>query len=221
MPGARGARGDSGRMVSSSRPERPSVLLFDLGGVLVRTAGLAWLRQRLEAPAGRRPDDDQIRERWLRSPAVRSFELGRTSPEAFAKQFLDEWQLEYDPEAFLLELHDWIKEPYTGVEEFLAGLRPAYHVSCFSNCNELHWSKLSSFLRCFDSAFSSHLLGEIKPDEASFRAVLRGLRTTPQQVWFFDDSRSNVEAAKRLGVEAFLVRGFDDLCLRLRREGLL
>jgi HAD superfamily hydrolase (TIGR01509 family) len=101
------------------------------------------------------------------------------------------------------------------------GLRGAHHVSCLTNCNELHWSRLAPFLSCFDTAFSSHLLGEIKPDEQAFQAVMKELRVEPDEVRFFDDSRANVESAGRLGIHAFLVDGLDDLRRGLRNEGLL
>ena len=64
--------------------KRPSVLLFDLGGVLVEIAAF----DALKSMVGETLADDAIRQRWLRSPAVRSFELGRIQPAAFAAQFI-------------------------------------------------------------------------------------------------------------------------------------
>ena len=184
-----------------------SVLLLDLGGVLVDIA----IFDALRALLGEALDDDVVRVRWLQSPAVRSLELGRTTPSVFASQFVEEWQVPLTPEAFLPDFFSWVRDPYPGAEELLTGLRGRYHVSCLSNCNELHWSKLASFLSCFDSAFSSHLLGEIKPDEAVFRAVLRALDAEPDEVRLFDDSTANVESARRVGIRAFLVHGIDDV----------
>ena len=54
-----------------------------------------------------------------------------------------------------------------------------------------------------DSVFSSHLMGEIKPDAAAFEVVLRALAVTPGQIRFFDDSCSNVEAARALSIPVF------------------
>jgi glucose-1-phosphatase len=205
---------------ASDRPgelKRSSVLLFDLGGVLVRNKAFSSLRSMV----GGAVDDDKLRERWLRSPAVRSFELGQISPTAFAEGFVEEWKVQLTPEAVLLDVAAWIEEPYEGSEELMARLRVSYHVSCLSNCNELHWSNLGPFLECFDSAFSSHLLGEVKPDESAFRAVMNALEVEPGQVRFFDDARSNVEAARRLGIDSFLVGGIDDVRRIVEKEGLL
>ena len=94
-------------------------------------------------------------------------------------------------------------------------------MSCLCNCNELRWSKLASCLSCFDSVFSSHLLGEIKPDEAVFRAALRALDVRPDEVRLFDDLRANVESARRVGIQAFQAHEVDDVRHCLSEEGLL
>jgi HAD superfamily hydrolase (TIGR01509 family) len=198
------------------------VLLFDLGGVLVHTRGFAALKSMLAMTAsGEALDDQAIRDRWLGSPSVRDFELGRISPPEFAARFLAGWQVPLAPSAFLEDLTSWIKRPYPGAEKLLAVLREKHHVSCLTNCDELHWVKMTPILRCLDSTFSSHLLGEIKPDERAFRVVVNELQVEPAAVRFFGDSRANVESARRLGIRGFLVQGLVDVRRVLREEGLL
>ncbi|MBN1630167.1 MAG: HAD-IA family hydrolase [Thermoleophilia bacterium] len=203
--------------------KRTSVLLFDLGGCLVDTAGLDWLRSLLSdaAPGDAALDGQSIRDRWLRSPAVRSFELGRISPEAFAERFIAEWRLPTTPPAFLSDLSQWIRQPYDGAADLITRLRETHHVSCLSNCNELHWGKVAGFVEGFDSAFSSHLMGAIKPDKEAFEVVMETLHVEPDDIRFFDDSRANVEAAERLGISGFLVDGLADVRAALTAEGLL
>jgi HAD superfamily hydrolase (TIGR01509 family) len=196
---------------------RPSVLLFDLGGVLVEITAFEALRAML----GEALDDDEVRERWLRSPAVRSFELGRVSPAVFASRFISEWRVALTPEAFLEDFGTWIKRPYAGAEALISSLRRKYRVSCLSNCNEVHWTAMAPLLTSFDSAFSSHLLGEIKPDRAVFEKVMGELQVEPGQLWFFDDALLNVQAAESLGIKAFQVQGIEGTTSVLRREGLV
>jgi HAD superfamily hydrolase (TIGR01509 family) len=200
----------------------PTILLFDLGGVLVHTKGFASLKALL-APSGRAEafDDQLLRDRWLSSPSVRDFELGRISASEFAARFVREWELSISPADFMADLAAWIEQTYPGAEELLAALRQKYRVCCFSNCNELHWEMMATFLQRFDHAFSSHLLGCIKPDEEAFRAVLATLGAEPEEAVFFDDSRANVEAAERLGIRAFLVHGPEEARRILERERLL
>jgi putative hydrolase of the HAD superfamily len=201
----------------TERAARPSVLLFDLGGVLVEVAIFDALKELL----GEALTDDEVRERWLRSVAVRSFELGRVSPAAFAAQFVVEWHVPLTPAAFLHEFQAWVKEPSAEAVALVGRLRHDYHVSCLSNCNEVHWTVMAPLVTSFDSAFSSHLLGEIKPDRAVFERIMSELPVEPERLWFFDDSLSNVRAAERLGIKAFQVHGVAGTTTALRREGLI
>ncbi|MFY9599920.1 MAG: hypothetical protein WAR02_06770, partial [Pseudolabrys sp.] len=67
----------------------PKVLLFDLGGVLVDGAGLRELGPMLAKPMA--PED--LRRKWVTSPAVALFETGRCSDREFAAAFSQEWGL--------------------------------------------------------------------------------------------------------------------------------
>jgi putative hydrolase of the HAD superfamily len=59
----------------------------------------------------------------------------------------------------------------------------------------------------FDTHFVSHLTGRIKPDAAAFEHVVESLDCSPASVLFLDDNLLNVDAAKRLGMQAFRVQG--------------
>lgn len=199
-----------------------SVLMFDLGGVLVHTRGFESVKELLgRACQGDDLDDQSLRDRWLDSPAVRDFELGRVTALEFSERFIEEWQVSTTPEEFLEDVADWIDHVYPGAEELLDSLRHDHVLCCLSNSNELHWSTMASFLKNFDFTFSSHLLGRIKPDEDAFRAALDALGVRPAQVRLFDDSRANVVAAEKLGIRSYLVRGPGEVRTALEREGLL
>lgn len=174
-----------------------------------------------KAADGEAPDDQTLRDRWLGSSSVRDFELGLTGPAEFAADFVAEWGVPVSPEEFLEDLATWIENPYPGAVELITKLRKRHHVSCLSNCNELHWTALAPFLRRFDSAFSSHLLGEIKPDAGAYRSVLAALEVGADVVRFFDDSRANVSGACEVGMKGFLVHGLGDVRSTLEVEGLL
>ncbi len=60
----------------------PTVLLFDLGGVLVESVGYERFNALLPKPLSM----EELKTRWLASPAVRSFETGCWSAEAFATE---------------------------------------------------------------------------------------------------------------------------------------
>ena len=195
----------------------PAVLLFDLGGVLVENE----LFERLGAlaPAGMHGDD--IKSRWLRSKAVRSFERGRCSPGAFASELILEWQLPMAPEEFLESFAAWARGPYAGAPDLLSELRGRHTLACLSNSNEIHWKKFETFLQLFDVSLSSHLIGEVKPDPACFAIALQHCKSDPASVAFFDDSISNVAAAHDLGMQAFHVNGVEELRFAVVSQGWL
>jgi glucose-1-phosphatase len=207
----------------AGRPSATPVVLFDLGGVLVHVRGFTDLASLLDqAGADWSGDGQAMRSRWLASPSVRSFELGQIPPEVFAQRFVDEWRLPIEPAAFAEDFAGWIVGPFSGAEQLVADLQGrGYHVSCLSNGNALHWHAMSEFLSKLDSAFSSHLLGEIKPDEQAFLATANCLGVAPADMVFFDDSSLNIEAAERLGMRSFLVDGPNACRHALVSEGLL
>ena len=198
-------------------PAEPALLLFDLGGVLLESSA----HQRLCHLTGVDITLDDYRERWLRSAAVCRFESGRCTPREFADEFIREWRLELDHDAFVQEFCAWPLDFYTGARETLASLRQRYRIACLSNSNELHWQRFQRFEGIFDIALSSHELGVLKPEADAFTRALEICDVAPGAVLFFDDSRSNVASAAALGIRAFHVEGFDDLRRVLKAEGVL
>lgn len=181
-----------------------SVLLFDLGGVLVETSGFERLNALLASPM----ELSALQNQWLTSAAVRRFELGLSAPDEFAQCLVSEWDLACQPVDFLAEFVTWPKGLYPGVKQLLAQLRQRYRVVCLSNSNVLHWARLDGVLEHFHLALSSHLLGVIKPDPACFSRVLRECGVAAAEVAFFDDALANVASARALGIRGFHVSGF-------------
>ena len=195
----------------------PSLLLFDLGGVLIENSAFESLGRLLPEPL----DVETLKHRWLTSSAVRRFELAEISPNAFAETFLSEWNLDLSPTSFLEEFHSWPRGFYPEARATLRALRRRYRVGCLSNSNVVHWEKFGGFKEDFDVALSSHRLGAIKPDEEAFVLALCQCEAEPSAVLFFDDSAANVHTARRLGIRAFQVEGFASLLSVLHTEGLL
>ena len=142
---------------------------------------------------------------------MRCFELGHSAPHEFAAAFHDEWQVTLTPENFLRKFTAWPRGFYPGAQDLLATLRKDFRIACLSNSNELHWARFGGFQGIFAKALSSHCLGVIKPDESAFLRTLEICAVDPAQVWFFDDSLSNVHSAQRVGLRAFHVEGFVQL----------
>lgn len=52
--------------------------------------------------------------------------------------------------------------------------------------------------------FTSYDLGLLKPDIAIFQTVIDKLKAAPEQTLFFDDKKTNVDAAKTLGINGIV-----------------
>jgi len=196
------------------------VLLFDLGGVLVDSAGLRALPQLLPAPLA----SDELRRRWLQSRAVERFESGQCSGEAFAAAFIEEWGLALAPADFLAQFRSWVTAPYPGVAELLLELRTRYMLACLSNTNALHWEKMllmDGLLSPLQRHFTSFRLGVMKPSPEIYAHVVGELGCPARAVAFFDDGIENIEAAARAGLSAHLIERPDRLPMVLSDLGLL
>jgi putative hydrolase of the HAD superfamily len=198
---------------------RIDAILFDLGGVLIELAGvermLAW------SPSLGTPEE--LWRRWLASPAVRSYETGRSDRDAFADAIIVEFGLPVAREDFLAEFAWWPRTLHPGAGALLARLAPRYTLASLSNTNELHWERFErewALAGMFHRNFPSYAVGKLKPDAEYFEHVLDALDVKPGHALFVDDNRINVEAARAVGLHARQVKRFDDLGPTLAEAGV-
>lgn len=191
------------------------VLLFDLGGVLVENDMFSALKRLMGTDAS----PAELVERWLANPVARRFELGRCEADEFAASIIRELELPLGPREFLTAFASWPRGFSAGALALLEQLRSRHRVACLSNSNAVHWA--GHLTQPFDAAFSSHLIGHIKPDPEAFRYVLSSLDVAPARVLYFDDAQSNVDTARALGIEAYRTVGFEALKARLQGLGVI
>ena len=184
---------------------------------MVENTGFEDLNRLLPQPL----ESAALKSQWLKSPAVRRFELGVTTAVEITAEFIAEWGIDAQPDTFLAAFFSWPKGFFPQARELLEALRQRYRVGCLSNANALHWQKFEGFRGVFDIALSSHLLGAIKPDRDAFERALAECDAAPNKVYFFDDSLPNVLGAEDVGMRSFHVEGIDAVKTVLAREGLI
>jgi FMN phosphatase YigB (HAD superfamily) len=196
------------------------VVLFDLGGVLVELAGvptmLGWMDNRVSP--------EELWKMWLRSPAVRAFETGRTDAASFADDLIAEMALPVARQKLIEEFTFWPRGLFPGALELVKQIPRRYTRATLSNSNSVHWPRLMKELQlaeAFDQHFASHLIGKIKPDEQAFRHVTRALRCAAEEILFLDDNKLNVEAAAGVGMKAIQVQGIAAAEKALREAGVI
>jgi HAD superfamily hydrolase (TIGR01509 family) len=205
---------------SARRSPPVSVVLFDVGGVLVQLSGVAtvmsWVADRW-TPA-------DVWRRWLHSPAVRAFETGQTDATTFAADLVQELELGVAPALFLESFAGWPTGLYPGAHELVARIPRHITRALLSNSNSLHWPRVETEFglgALFEHRFVSHLTGRIKPDRDAFEHVVSSLGCEAGSVFFLDDNLLNVEAALAAGMQGALVRGVDEAELALRKAAVI
>jgi len=195
---------------------RPAAVVFDIGGVLVELGGA----KQMAAWIGGGITREELFRRWLASPAVRRYESGRSTPQQFARDAVAEMDLPVEPEAFLDHFRGWPSRPAPGAIEMLRGLRGRVTVACLSNTSPIHWRRIEGelgFEGLFDAQYLSFEMGLMKPDLAIFERVVRDLAVPAPSIRFFDDSETNVAAARSLGIDARIARSIDEVRAALPR----
>jgi len=190
-----------------------SVLLFDLGGVLV-DLGSPSEAMELELNA------DEFWNLWLGSHIVHEYETGLISSKEFFEQFGSAVGIS-DPEEFESRFQRWQLRVFPGAEALIRSLAKTHRLALLSNTNDVHWQSVLSrtqIFSVFSDLFLSYEIGHLKPNPEVFEFVLDKLGCAPSEVLFFDDTEKNVIAAKKLAIDAVQVNGIDDVAA-VRRSG--
>jgi glucose-1-phosphatase len=156
------------------------VLLFDPDGVLVESSGRVALKQLLP----HLQEDELILARRLDSNALEVFECGKIQPEAFARMFIDEWDIQLKPFDFLTVFACWVRGSYPGPKTLIQSLRMRHTFACLRNANATHWAQLVEVQNTLEVCIISHLTGYMKPDAAACGNALPQLEVSAGSVYF-------------------------------------
>lgn len=199
--------------------EPVSVLLFDLGGVLVDFSG----HEQLQALLPERLEVDALTAAWHACPHSLAYGAGALATDEFIPRFRRDWGIALDDDAFLDAWQSWVRGWLPGARELLDELRPRFRLAALSNSNAAHWDRLAELgvLDAFELALGSQQLRVRKPDAEVFDLAVARLGVPAGGVLFFDDSRANVDAAQAAGLQAAQVDGPAAIRRHLVDAGLL
>jgi putative hydrolase of the HAD superfamily len=187
-------------------------VIFDFGNVLF-DLDLPSIERNLQQLMG--IGYEQAREKLVRTRVFELYETGGMD----SAEFLDQIRMSVpEPPAREVILDIWnaifLEMPahrFTMLQE----LRQKYKVFLLSNINELHEQWIADYMvrvhgihdyenRYFDGVYFSHLIRLRKPDTAIYEYVLADAELKPEETVFFDDVAANIEAARAVGIKAFL-----------------
>ena len=195
-------------------PRPPSVVVFDLGGVLL--------------PFDRERRVRAVAERFAIAPeAVRALEAEMAGP--LDRGEIDERGLlaglcALAGEAVAMDeaLDLWLsvfEAPNAELWALAARLKRRVRVAGFSD-NPAFVRRVVVDEGLFEPLFLSCELGAMKPAAEAFEAVRRELAVEAGEILFVDDSPANVAAAKAAGWDALLFRSNAELTAALAERGL-
>ncbi|MFD3407814.1 HAD family phosphatase [Aquirufa sp. HETE-83D] len=189
----------------------PKAIIFDLGNVLL-PIDLSLTYEAFSAFSSLSSSEiaSAIMEHQLWVP----YEAGKQNDAEF-RDFLRERldltisDVDFDNafSALLLDFH-------TGVYEWIASLKSHFHLVLLSNTSAIHANRFTkvalgpegqNLFSLFHQVYYSFEMGLVKPDPAIYWKVLSEQGLTPREVLFFDDNVANINSAKNIGIQSYLI----------------
>jgi putative hydrolase of the HAD superfamily len=206
-------------------PPHPTLVCFDLGGVLIRICR-SWAESCAAAEVELREAEHFAAEatvRARRSLADR-YQLGQISVDEYLQSTHELIRGLYSL-AELGRVHAAVlRGEYPGVSELVARLNamPGVATACLSNTNHAHWQQLladpgTPVMHALGARLASHLLGCAKPGVQIYQRAEQELGRSGAEILFFDDLADNVAAAERAGWRAVLIDPHGDTAAQMRQ----
>ena len=178
-------------------------IIFDVGGVLIRTQSRAG-REKWAAKFG--IDSWDFENFVFRSESGVQSELGQKSVKEHWQWLAEHFSL---TEASLVEMRrdffggDALNQPLV---EYVKRLRGAgYATGILSNFGDnarTIWSEVYPFIDYFDGIIISSEVGVMKPDPKIYHLAAESVGVKPAEALFIDDFMQNVEGARAVGMQA-------------------
>ena len=198
----------------------PRALFFDLGNVIVPfdiQRAYAGFEAVSALPI------EEMAKRLRAGDLVQRYECGEVEDEPFFESFCDLTGVRTTFERFC-EIWNSIFLPPTLVpEDLLKELSSRHTLLLLSNTNAIHYRFLErnyAHIGHFHHHVLSHEAGAQKPARKIYDDALAAAGVQPEQVFFTDDLPENIEAARRLGIDAEVFTGVDVLRGHLSVRGV-
>ena len=192
-------------------------IIFDLGGVLLRTADFS-PRDRLAARLGM--NRYELEELIFGGESGDRAQRGEITVQEHWEHL--QRQLNYSPQQFKALLDEFFAQDRLDDDlmDYVRRLHKTYQTALLSNA----WDDLRKviaekwhFEDAFDNIIISAEVKLVKPDEHIFRLALDRLDVDPEQAIFVDDMQRNVDGAKAVGLHGIRFFTPQQMCFDLER----
>ncbi len=185
-------------------------IVFDMGGVLVDLDPKACIRAFLDILGYERIKE--LIDPYHQKGIYGELEEGAISADEFRAAVLAESRPGCTPQDVDRCMDAMISgmEPYKA--DLLRELSKKYPLYLLSNNNAIAYDTFHQILRdlgldpdtIFREEFCSFQMKLLKPDSEFFREAIRRIGLPPEEILFVDDSQTNIEAARSLGIQTVL-----------------
>ena len=197
-------------------------LLFDLGGVIY---GIDIQRMFDAFQPMLKPGHEMVKfTKDDQHEVFYQMDKGEVPAEGFAAILQEVYHLNGSTEEILDAWNALLVEVLPGREEGFAALAPHYNMALLSNTNFFHREvfepQCAHIFQHLDRLFFSCEMGMRKPDAEIYLKVLADMDWKAEETLFIDDTRSNIEAAKALGIQTFWMEKETDFFPLLEQLGV-
>ncbi|MBU6232294.1 HAD family phosphatase [Patescibacteria group bacterium] len=191
-----------------------STFIFDCFGVVCSPAVNGWYR---ENRLNRGLIDENL-------PIVlKQFDLGELTEVDIAEYFSEYRGVTKKPDEIRAEIDSYLNTDSRVVDIIRHLKGNGFKVALMSNANNSFFERViypryPFFKDLFDKIIISSVVGMVKPDADIYLYALAELKSRPEETLFIDDSVTNVDAAKALGMNGHLFTTSQSLVTFLERN---
>lgn len=194
-------------------------MLFDLSGVLVPFTFVhkQWYQYKS------RYFEAKDLERVFSDKDYMSYMKGELSHEQAISRYIQKKHLDLSVDEFN-ELVKLDQRPMEGMVDLLKKLEKKYKIALATNEGKvtmMYKIEASGLLPYVTKIVPSYLLRELKPDKQYFLKLLTHIKAKPQECFFIDDTKKNVDAAISLGIRSVVFTTTQKLINDLAANNLL
>ncbi len=180
-------------------------IIFDLGGVLINLDS-----SKTEECFGEKITtffDKKINSTFF--DILCKYERGEIKSKVFREEVSKIFGFNLSKKCFNKCWNAMIRDMPTNRILMLLKLREKYNIFLLSNTNTIHYNYFTKQdyweSKIFKKLYFSHEVGMRKPEPEIFKLVLNENKLKPEETLFLDDTKANIEAAQKLGINSVLI----------------
>ncbi len=201
--------------------QKITTIIFDWAGVFCSPGELFSSKRLLKATG---EDVDAMIDRINKHGIQNDYYRGKITSNQFWKNVFKEYNLKGFTASEMNDAYLASYKPYPDILAIPKKLKSRFKVALLSNLTEemmRHIIKTHELRKKFHAMFFSNRESRLKPEPEMFHLALRKLGSKPKETLFIDDTKSNLIAAKKIGMRTLHSTTPNKLIADLRKIKLL